>query len=120
MDNWEQQGCTATREQIANTFGRYQREWDQGGTKWPSGFCFHEAMGPVFSPPRHQCTRASFCLFGGWMGGGEHDGRGRAGRMYSKKKAILEIGMLKSDFDVSHFELEATYVNFALLLRDRT
>lgn len=54
------------------------------------------------------------------MGGGEHDGRGRAGRMYSKKKAILEIGMLKSDFDVSHFELEATYVNFALLLRDRT
>jgi hypothetical protein len=38
MDNWEQRGFTGTWEQIANTFGRLQRQQDEGGTKWPPGF----------------------------------------------------------------------------------
>lgn len=60
-------------------------------------------------------------LFGGrWVGGGGRDGGRRTRHRYGQKKAVLEIGVFKWDVYVSPFELEATDLNFALLLRDRT
>ena len=51
----------------------------------------------------------------GWVGEGG-DLTGRLGRTYSKKTAILDLGVFQWGFHVSRLELEAANLDFAFLV----